>query len=248
MRLKFWISELSFACQPDSSLVDRPANLAKASAFLTCSLSALSSNLEAAISRKHKRRRIAVARRPALRTPAMHQHQHPSAPGSPAASLPQPTPTDQLVRLYRDFLLRQLQLLCLHPAASPSASFPTATSTNSSRSNVQTAKTLKAESTDTSGPSLADITSSLCRTTVASSSGDDDDGPMADVDSNASSDEGFHEDVQKSKPWPPFGADELCNLMNTIQITCTSLTLSASLFVPVSKAAGPSTHFLTFQI
>jgi hypothetical protein len=80
---------------------------------------------------------------------------------------------------------------------------------------------------------------------VASSSGDDDDVPMADVASNASLDEGFHENEHKSKSWPPFGTDELCNLMNTIQITCTapSHLLSVSLFLFQKSLA--LTTFLT---
>jgi len=127
----------------------------------------------------------------------------------PAAASPTPSthpPSDKFIPVYRDFLLRQLHLLSFHPAASLNKA-----------GGGCSLNTFPGQSTDKPSPGLEHLSAGLSHATVNSSSSDDEDMPMADASSDGSSDEGFHEDMQRS--WPPFGAEEFYRLMNTNQIT-----------------------------
>ena len=122
-----------------------------------------------------------------------------------------PPTVDKFIPLYRDFLLRQLRLLSLHPAASLNKA-----------GDGCPPQTFPGQSTDKPSPGLEHLSASLSHATVHSANSDDEDVAMTDASSDGSSDEGFHEDMQRS--WPPFGAEELCRLMNTTHMTCIFLS------------------------
>jgi len=119
---------------------------------------------------------------------------------------PTPPTVDKFIPLYHDFLVRQLRLLSLHPAVSLNKA-----------GDSCLLHTFPGQSTDKPSPGLEHLSARLSHATVNSSDIDNEDVAMTDASSDGSSDEGFHEDMQKS--WPPFGAEELYHCMNASQIT-----------------------------
>jgi hypothetical protein len=119
---------------------------------------------------------------------------------------------DRFIPVYRDFLVRQLHLLSLY------------SSTSRSDLGSYSLQTPIEQPTETRNSSrLNNTQTGLSRATVNFPNSGSDDVPMADALSDESSDEGFHEDMLTS--WPPFGAEELFNLMNSAQITGIFVTL-----------------------